>query len=409
MRSCILTGAILSIAATACWAADATLVGDAYITSANPAGNYGALPSLNVGAGATSLVGFSLAGLPSSIASTSIVKANLILYVNRVVVQGSVAVAPIQGTWSETTVTYGTNPGMGAAVASAVSVTQSGEYVVADVTSTVQGWITTPASNFGLAVYADPSASSTNITLDSKESTTTSHPARLEITLASTDPNLLSAVCSLFTAVSQTPPANIDCASTCVSPQTYCSGTCVNTQNNVNHCGSCSNACFLQNATPVCTASACAIGTCNPGFGDCDHIAANGCETNIMTNVNNCGTCGKSCAPVLNGSPTCSGAVCAIGGCNSGFANCSGVYANGCNDNILADSNNCGFCGHSCGPGIANGFPVCAGGACGYSCNAGATLCGGNQCVFLQSDNNNCGACGNVCGLFHSCVAGACS
>jgi hypothetical protein len=45
----------------------------------------------------------------------------------------------------------------------------------------VQGWITTPASNYGVELKA---SGTTNITIDSKENANTSHPAMLEIVLS---------------------------------------------------------------------------------------------------------------------------------------------------------------------------------------------------------------------------------
>jgi len=50
------------------------------------------------------------------------------------------------------------------------------------ITSLVQDWVTTPASNFGVEIKA---VGSTNITLDSKENTNTSHNAVLLISLSS--------------------------------------------------------------------------------------------------------------------------------------------------------------------------------------------------------------------------------
>lgn len=70
-------------------------------------------------------------------------------------------------------------PAMGAPIGTGVTVSQAGQYVSYDVTAQVQAWITTPMSNFGLAL-----SSSGLFYLDSKESTTTSHPATLDITLA---------------------------------------------------------------------------------------------------------------------------------------------------------------------------------------------------------------------------------
>ena len=67
--------------------------------------------------------------------------------------------------------------------------------------------------------------------------------------------------------------------------------------------------------------------------------------------------------------------------------------------NLQTDTGNCGACGTVC-PGVANGFPTCAGGVCGISCNSAFTACPANAptaCVDTSSDTNNCGSCGHVC------------
>ena len=48
-------------------------------------------------------------------------------------------------------------------------------------TSLVQGWVTTPASNFGLAL----SSAAGNVLFDAKENDETAHVARLDITITS--------------------------------------------------------------------------------------------------------------------------------------------------------------------------------------------------------------------------------
>jgi Collagen triple helix repeat (20 copies) len=58
----------------------------------------------------------------------------------------------------------------------------AGQYVTLDVTSLVQNWITTPATNFGVAL----SSGTANLLLDSKENDETAHPATLDITITST-------------------------------------------------------------------------------------------------------------------------------------------------------------------------------------------------------------------------------
>ncbi|MBK6534095.1 MAG: hypothetical protein IPF99_32365 [Deltaproteobacteria bacterium] len=41
---------------------------------------------------------------------------------------------------------------------------------------------------------------------------------------------------------------------------------------------------------------ACTVAACGAGFGDCDGMAANGCEVDTATAVANCGTCGRACS-----------------------------------------------------------------------------------------------------------------
>ena len=53
---------------------------------------------------------------------------------------------------------------------------------------------------------------------------------------------------------------------------------------------------------------ACAMGTCNAGFADCDMNPANGCEVNLNTDNANCARFGAACA---------SGQVCSAGACGA--------------------------------------------------------------------------------------------
>jgi hypothetical protein len=120
--------------------------------------------------------------------------------------------------------------------------------------------------------------------------------------------------------------------------------------------------------------NACAIGSCNRGFANCDNNLANGCETNTHqqprelrrlrrhlrrnaicfggvctsvcstpaiicgattcvnpeTDINNCGGCGVRCpATPANALSSCTSSACAIT-CNRGFANCDASLSNGC-------------------------------------------------------------------------------
>jgi hypothetical protein len=55
-------------------------------------------------------------------------------------------------------------------------------------------------------------------------------------------------------------------------------------------------SCALENATGVCTGGLCGTPKCASGFGDCDGNAANGCEQDLNGSVDHCGACGNVCA-----------------------------------------------------------------------------------------------------------------
>ena len=267
------------------------------------------------------------------------------------------------------------------------------------------------------------------------------------------------------------------CSASCVSdadcprsdagtPLSCCAGHCFDTSSDIQHCGKCGATCQASvNATAACLGGECGIGTCNLGFFDCDHGAANGCEVNASTDDRNCGMCGKACTAGANQSSACQNGTCSTA-CNAGSADCDGNAANGCEVSSDTDASNCGACGNACAlanaasvckagactvdacnPGFddcnrsprdgceadlgqdvnhcgncmkscvgANGVPVCRLGSCGIaSCNAGFADCDSlaiNGCeISIVADAKNCGACGRSCNGANSvqaCQGAAC-
>ena len=152
--------------------------------------------------------------------------------------------------------------------------------------------------------------------------------------------------------------------------------TCgTNITNDVNNCGGCGTKCSYANAAASCVSSACTMGACTTGYGNCDGSATNGCEVNLKTDVNNCNACGTECS-FANASATCSNGVCTMGTCNAGYADCDGNAANGCEVNLKTDVNNCNACGTKCS--AANGTATCSAGVCGIACSAGYGNCDNN-------------------------------
>ena len=200
------------------------------------------------------------------------------------------------------------------------------------------------------------------------------------------------------------PPAD---AEECPTGQTRCGDQCVDTNAAADHCGRCGNRCAAANAAGACAAGACVF-TCNAGFADCDMMPANGCEADLSAPAT-CGSCSNRCAG-MNGTPTCASGACGLM-CNAGFGNCDGNAANGCETATATSASHCGGCGRACGN--SNGAPACAAGACQIACDTGYLDCDGNNangCETLGlNDTTHCGRCGNRCPTSQSCVRGACA
>ena len=175
----LLTVILFTTAARIAHATIATLAADAHISTAQPAVNFGTLTNLAVGNGFTSLLQFDFSPLPAGTTAAQVSRATLRLFVNRADTPGLLSLSPVTSTWGEYSVTASSSPSLGASIA-VTQVSVAGQYVTIDVTSTVQGWISAPTTNFGLALTAGTAA----LQFDSKENDLTSHPAELDITLA---------------------------------------------------------------------------------------------------------------------------------------------------------------------------------------------------------------------------------
>jgi trimeric autotransporter adhesin len=155
---------------------------DSYTLTSTPTINFGAKNTLEVeSAGATTFVRFDLSGIPPTVTGAMVAKATLKIYVSTVTTAGSFNVDLVTSPWTESTITANNTPTLGSAIVSAVPVTTAdkNKYVLVDVTAAAVGWLNGTA-NDGIAIVPDGAVS---FALNSKETTTTSHPAELDIVL----------------------------------------------------------------------------------------------------------------------------------------------------------------------------------------------------------------------------------
>jgi hypothetical protein len=142
-----------------------------------------------------------------------------------------------------------------------------------------------------------------------------------------------------------------------------CAHQCSDTTADAKNCGACGNTC---GAGSSCCASSC---------------------TDTQGSLANCGACGKICAPANVDSAFCKGGTCIYGSCNAGFAECDGIPSNGCETDVTSDVGNCGKCGLKCGLGDSCVGGACTGGACGPN-----DVFFQGHCYYLDGSGGNCDA-----------------
>jgi len=167
-------------------------------------------------------------------------------------------------------------------------------------------------------------------------------------------------------------------------------------------CGACGRTCPTPaHGIAACVAGQCALGGCAAGWGDCDGDPANGCEVDLSSSTGACGACGQACPTPAHASATCVDGACGMGACAAGWGDCDGLAANGCEASLQASVANCGSCGNVCAD-APDGDAICVAGVCDVArCPEGQGDCDGdaaNGCeTALDSSVANCGGCGNTC------------
>jgi hypothetical protein len=116
-----------------------------------------------------------------------------------------------------------------------------------------------------------------------------------------------------------------------------CDGECVDPNTDPEHCGACNNACELENASSECVDSTCVISECDTDWESCDDDDSNGCESNLLYDPNNCGSCGITCTPP----ELCDSGSCLINGCDPGATELCDGYDNDCDGETDEDPSAC--------------------------------------------------------------------
>ncbi|MEZ4314385.1 MAG: fibrinogen-like YCDxxxxGGGW domain-containing protein, partial [Polyangiaceae bacterium] len=328
-----------------------------------------------------SLVEFDLGFLPPL---AEVVSARLALLTEPCCTADAITIHAATGPWNEATTTWDT---FGSLYDPTVlgQITTCTQPSILDVTATVQGWESTPGTNYGF-VLAQGGSTATRF-FSSETSFVKDRPA-LQVCYT----------------VQDCPQGTGDCDG---NPYNGCETDILAS---TAHCGSCGGGCDPANGVGECNAGVCTVASCAPGFANCNGSPDDGCESNLATDTANCGSCGSECLNA-NGGVTCDQGAC-VPACDPSYGNCDASGQNGC-ETLLTTKTDCGACGVACNPANANSS--CTTGACVLtSCKPQFANCDAddsNGCEAALSSNANCGACGQVCDLANAvetCQIGTC-
>jgi len=172
------------------------------------------------------------------------------------------------------------------------------------------------------------------------------------------------------------------------------------------HCGACDTACTVGGpmATAACIDGSCGL-TCDSGFGDCNAMATDGCETDLY-DVASCGDCSTMCAdPARYCEVTGTTATC-VESCGASLIRCGSTCAD-----PSRNLRHCGRCDNACAPDNARG--ACISGSCTVaSCDRGFGDCNrmpDDGCEASLGTSRNCASCGDACRPGEACVDGMCT
>ncbi|MDO9104566.1 MAG: tail fiber protein [Methylovulum sp.] len=186
-----LMGTMIALAGSsaAAWGSP-TLLFDSYVSTPFVEGvRHGGEPKLLVNSGSTGFLKFALTkSLPTGITGQDIDKATLKIFISRVNTAGNLTIRRVTQGWTEHGIPVdGVSPALDlVAQAKTVKITKADarHWVELDVTNLAKGWSAHPAANEGLALTVED-GSPLDAVIDSKENTTTSHQALLDVVLDS--------------------------------------------------------------------------------------------------------------------------------------------------------------------------------------------------------------------------------
>ena len=170
----------------------------------------------------------------------------------------------------------------------------------------------------------------------------------------------------------------------CPAGKQLCFGTCVSINDPLYGCGAPSCApCKSTRSTMGCAGGKCIVTACDSGYADCNTLPADGCETD-RSKATSCGSCNAVCQAAA---PNCAPAGASFQ-CTTGCTAADPLLCGAECVNPNMSPNHCGGCNVKC-PAVENGIPECNTGVCAFTCKPQFHACAG-KCPAV-TDPATCG------------------
>ena len=146
----------------------------------------------------------------------------------------------------------------------------------------------------------------------------------------------------------------------CPPDEKACNDQCVSESNPATGCNNpnCS-PCAPPHANAICDGNNhCSFVQCIGDWYDCNGFEDDGCENDLAHDPDHCGKCSKTCEDPPHAIAGCSEKFCVIGKCEAGWEDCDHVAENGCEHQIWTDLE-CVTCGVPCPDGSSCNAGVC--------------------------------------------------
>jgi hypothetical protein len=174
-----------------------------------------------------------------------------------------------------------------------------------------------------------------------------------------------------------------DCVAVCPAPLVECSGVCTSLEFDARNCGACGSVCpVLPNTRTSCIGGGCSV-ECAGGYDDCNAILVDGCEADLSSDVQNCGSCGNACSSELG---------CVNGTCLTATYQWRLVTTHACNAWCSQAPEPFDTCGDpwACGPGTLGGLIWIYAGGPNPPPNPASSGTAGYGWVHWYCDRNGC-------------------